>query len=163
MLLAKIDQNYSGNHLIHHIIAENLQHLILSTRMTNLAYRLPKLLVRIIGGKPNRTSIGFEELMKKYYSKLAQGATASSRFVPKPIKINCTKEKLLDNWNKVTVSFLRAVRKNRTESDLDNYIAGHPLLGKITLRELCYFTIFHTQHHTLSITKIALPRNDSIL
>ena len=33
------------------------------------------------------------------------------------------------------------------EEDLDRYLAPHPLLGKITLRELAYFTIYHTHHH----------------
>jgi hypothetical protein len=39
----------------------------------------------------------------------------------------------------------------RKEAKLDNFIAPHPLLGKITLRELCYFTIYHTQHHLHNI------------
>ena len=34
-----------------------------------------------------------------------------------------------------------------SESDLDLIILPHPLLGKITLREMMYFTIYHVQHH----------------
>lgn len=135
--------------------AENVQHLILSTNMTTLAYRLPRFIVRIIGGKPNRASRSFEELKEKYYKKLAAGGRASSPFVPKPIEIKYGRQKLMDNWSKATNDYLNALAKNRTEQDLDNYLAKHPLLGRITLRELCYFTIFHTEHHLQAIENIA--------
>ncbi len=144
--------------------AENIQHLIISTRMTALAYRLPKFIVRLIGGKPNRPSRSYEELKEKYYKKLADGGRASGVFVPKPIEIKYGKparmnrsdgQKLMDNWQKATAGFIKALAKNRTEKDLDNYLAKHPLLGRITLRELCYFTIFHTEHHLQAIHKIS--------
>lgn len=135
--------------------AENLQHLIISTNMTTLAYRLPKFIVRLVGGKPNRPSRSYDELKEKYYKKLADGGQASGRFVPKPIELKYGKEKLIHNWQNATAAFRLALSKNRTEQDLDNYLARHPLLGRITLRELCYFTIFHTAHHLQAIHKIS--------
>ena len=135
--------------------AENIQHLIISTKMTALAYRLPKFIVRLVGGKPNRPSLTYEELKDKYYKKLADGGRASGVFVPKPIEIKYGKQKLMDNWQKSTAGFIKALAKNRTEKDFDNYLAKHPLLGRITLRELCYFTIFHTEHHLEAINKIS--------
>ena len=128
-------------------IAENVQHLIVSANTTTLAFSLPLFLVRLVGGKPNRTSKTYEELVAKYKKKLAEGGAASGRFVPKPIKISFGKEKLMANWNKATAKYIAALQKNRTENDLDNYLVKHPLLGRITLRELCYFTIYHTEHH----------------
>jgi hypothetical protein len=128
-------------------VAENVQHLIVSTNTSTLAYSLPKFLVRWVGGKPNRQSKTYEELVTKYKNKLAEGGAASGRFIPKPITINFGKEKLMYNWSKVTTRHIAAIQKNRTEDDLDNYLVKHPLLGRITLRELCYFTIYHTQHH----------------
>ncbi len=133
--------------------AENMQHLIISTNMSSLAYWLPKFLVRWIAGTPNRASRTFDELKDKYYTKLSAGGRASGRFVPKPIEIKYGKEKLLANWNKATCKFIKALTNNRSEKDLDNYLVKHPLLGRITLRELCYFTIFHTEHHLQSIQK----------
>ena len=135
--------------------AENIQHLIISTKMTALAYRLPKIIVRLFAGKPNRSSRPFNELKDKYYKKLADGGRASGVFVPKPMEIKYGKLKLMDNWQNATTAYLLALSKNRTEKDLDNYLAKHPLLGRITLRELCYFTIFHTEHHLQAIQKIS--------
>ena len=133
--------------------AENMQHLIISANTTTLAYALPKFLVRWIGGTPNRASKTYDEVKDKYYKKLNEGGKASGRFVPKPIEIKYGKQKLMDNWNKATAKFIKALTKNRTEKDLDSYLVKHPLLGRITLRELCYFTIFHTEHHLHSIQK----------
>lgn len=134
--------------------AENMQHLILSTKATALAYRLPRFIVRWIAGTPNRLSRTYEGLKERYYQKLSEGGKASSPFVPKPMQINQDKQKLLDNWKKSTNSYLKALLKNRTEKDLDRYLVKHPLLGRITLRELCYFTIFHTEHHLHSIKNL---------
>jgi DinB superfamily len=128
-------------------VAENVQHLIVSTNTSTLAYALPKFLVRLIGGKPNRQSKTYEELITKYKNKLAEGGAASGRFIPKPMPLNFGKQKLMHNWVKVTAKHIAVLQKNRTENDLDNYLVKHPLLGRITLRELCYFTIYHTQHH----------------
>jgi len=34
-----------------------------------------------------------------------------------------------------------------TENELDRYILPHLLLGKLTLREMLFFTIYHIEHH----------------
>ena len=139
-------------------VADNIKHLILSINTTTLAYKLPKFFVRLIGGKPNRISRSYDEVLAKYYKKLEEGGKASSRYVPIRHKPNTgnqilAKKILLDRWNKYNQNFISALTNNRTENDLDNYLIKHPLLGKITLRELCYFTIFHTEHHLNSILK----------
>ncbi len=135
-------------------VAENIQHLIISFNTTTLAYSLPRIFVRWIGGKPNRPSRSYEALVDKYKKKLEDGGKAGSRFTPKKIEIKNGKEKILSNWNKATSKYITALKKNRDEKDLDNYLVRHPLLGRITLRELCYFSIYHTAHHLNSIRKI---------
>jgi hypothetical protein len=135
-------------------VAENVQHLIVSTNTSTLAFILPLFVVRLVAGKPNRESKTYDALVDKYKAKLAAGGAASGRFVPKPIAIKAGKEKLITDWNKATQKYLAALLKNRTENELDKYLVRHPLLGKITLRELCYFTIYHTRHHLEIITRI---------
>lgn len=132
-------------------VAENLQHLVISTKTSSLAFRLPRFVVRWLAGKPNRNSRTFDEVKTKYYGKLEAGGRAGSRFVPGPLRTS--KETLLQNWKKGTSSYLLSLGKNRSEKDLDQFLVRHPLLGRITVRELCYFTIFHTEHHLKSIQK----------
>ena len=144
-------------------VAENMQHLVLSINTTALAYSLPKFLVRWVGGTPKRKSSSYDELLTRYNKKIADGAKASSRYVPKPIEVKYGKDKMLERWGAVTSKFTKALDNKRTETDLDHYQAKHPLLGSITLRELCYFTIFHTRHHLETINKRLKASNDPIL
>jgi hypothetical protein len=133
-------------------VGQHLLHLAISVKTTTAAYALPKFLVRMIGGKPNRPSRTYEELVAKYQRKLAEGVKAKGRFIPRPVKHGTKKEDLVNNWRQFTTIYLQALRKNWPDELLDHYIVKHPVLGKITLRELCYFTIYHTEHH-LNIVK----------
>ena len=132
-------------------VAQQVKHLLTATNTARLAYSLPKFMVRWVGGTPNRPSRNYAELVAKYKLKLEQGGRAGGKYVPKPIPASYGKEKLLNNFTKAMNKMAIAIKKNWKEPQPDQYIAPHPLLGKITLRELCYFTIYHTQHHLNSI------------
>ncbi len=136
-------------------IAQNVQHLVTSAKSTTLAYSLPKFIVRIYVGKPNRPSRTYEELVAKYNLKLEQGGKASKQFVPDKISLETGKENVMKKYTSAMEKLHRKIRNNWKDGQLDKYIAPHPLLGKITLRELGYFTIFHTQHHLDTIKKLA--------
>jgi len=133
-------------------IAQNVKHLITSTDTTRLAFSLPKFVVRLYAGKPNRPSRTYDELVAKYILKLKQGGRASGRYIPKLISPENGQEKMLHIFSKAIYRLAGSIQKKWADPQLDRYIAPHPLLGKITLRELCYFTIYHTQHH-LNIIK----------
>jgi len=132
-------------------IAQNVDHLIRSMKQTRLVYSLPKFFIRWYVGKPNRLSRSYDELVAKYKMKLANGGKASGVFVPPPVT-GITKNELIGKWEKSIASYIKTIDASWKDESLDKYIAPHPLLGKITLRELCYFTIYHTEHH-LNIIK----------
>jgi uncharacterized damage-inducible protein DinB len=132
-------------------VAQQLKHLITATNAAKLAFILPKFIVRRVGGKPNRLSRTYEELVAKYQLKLEQGGRASGRYVPKPVPVSYGKEKLTRKFVAAMHGLAHALQKKWQEHQPDQYIVPHPLLGKITLRELCYFTIYHTLHHLHSI------------
>jgi hypothetical protein len=136
---------YTSNETGKWSAAENLIHLNLAMKRSNLAMRLPKFMVRLVSGKANRPSRTYDELVQKYQAKLNAGAAASSAFIPQ--LQDKSKSLLIKNWQELTNDFLRYLEDNWTEEQLDSYLVPHPILGKITVRELCYFTIFHTAHH----------------
>ena len=137
-------------------VAENIKHLVVSTNASALAYTLPAFIVRSVGGKPNRDSRSYEQLVEKYKIKLAEGGKASGIFIPKKQDERNGKEVLIKQWEIAAQKFIKALKSKRTsEIKLDDYLARHPLLGRITLRELCYFTIYHTEHHLNIIKKLA--------
>lgn len=134
-------------------VAQNLQHLIIATKSATAAFAIPKFLVRMFGGKPNRPSYPYPALIEKYQAQLAAGGKAHGRYIPKHFKPNANKEELINHWQQFTTIYLQALQKNWKDTQLDKYLVKHPLLGKITLRELCYFTIYHTEHHLANVQR----------
>jgi hypothetical protein len=134
--------------------AQQVRHLTIATKTSLLAFTLPKFLVRRVGGKPNRPSRTYDELVAKYKLKLQQGGRASKRYIPKPISADIGKHSLLDPFFASMKKMSTALHKKWKDDEPDQYIVGHPLLGKITLRELGYFNIYHTLHHLDNIRKM---------
>lgn len=110
----------------------------------NMALALPLFVLRLLFGKANRKSKSYDELVAKYQAKLKAGGRAPGRFVPggKEKNTEVLEEKLLG-----LVDSLQKKVNALSEDQLDQYILPHPLLGKLTLREMIYFTIYHVQHH----------------
>jgi len=135
--------------------AQQVKHLISATNTARLAFSLPKFMVRLVGGKPNRASRTYDDLVAKYKQKLEQGGKASGRYIPKPVLASYGRDRLLGEFQKAMHQFADTLQKNWKDSQPDQYIAPHPLLGRITLQELCYFTIYHTCHHLGSIRNLA--------
>ncbi len=124
---------------------QQLEHLVKSVRPVNLALLLPSFFLTLVFGKANRPSKSYEALVEKYKQKLTAGGKASAPFVPKSVTIS-DREKLSNKLHSLTNSLLRRV-DSFSEKQLDTFILPHPLLGKLTLREMLYFTIYHVEHH----------------
>lgn len=131
--------------------AENFQHLVTATRMTSLAFSLPKLMPRLLYGKPKRTSHGYSKVVDNYQRKLNQGAQASGAYVPK--KINYEQARLQHQLTKEGERLVRLITTKWSDEQLDAYQVAHPILGLLTLRELAYFTIYHNGHHAEILRK----------
>ena len=56
------------------------------------------------------------------------------------------KEAIINNFTQSYADFT-AKLTDINEYDLDNYQLPHPILGKISLREMLYFTAYHVEHH----------------
>jgi len=124
---------------------QNLDHLIRAIKPLQLAYGLPKFALLIMFGKTNRPSRTFDELVEKYKTKLAAGGKASGPFIPPTINFE-KKDSLLKKYSDQKQKLIAKIEK-QSEKDLDVFILPHPLLGKVTLREMLYFTIHHNEHH----------------
>jgi len=124
---------------------QQLDHLIRAVKPVNLAFRLPGWLLRILFGKPNRPSRSYDGLVEKYQQKLSSGGVATGPFVPPPIPL-ARKQQLLDVYKREQLRLIKIVKRWQ-DADLDRYLLPHPLLGKLTLREMLFFTIYHNGHH----------------
>ena len=125
--------------------AQHVDHLIKTTAPLNQALRMPKITLRTMFGKCNRPERSFDDLISKYQQKLAEGGQATGRFLPKD-NLETDKEKLISELLKEG-SQLVEILKKWDEKRMSTFILPHPLLGKMTIREILFFTIYHTNHH----------------
>jgi hypothetical protein len=130
---------------------QQLEHLILSINPLNQGFMLPVFLLKLVFGKMDRPSQQYDELVLKYHNAIENGGKASKPYVPKLVSAN--KKKVLIEKLSNSVKKLCSQIDKCSESDLDNLRLPHPLLGKISCREMMYFTIYHVQHHHHSIEK----------
>ncbi len=131
---------------------QQAEHILRSVKPVNLAFGLPLLLLKIIFGKANRPSRNYAELVQRYFEKLAAGGKASGRFIP-PYIAYAQKEKICAQISATAESLCKKLAKY-PEKKLDKYILPHPLFGKLTLREMLYFSIYHVQHHQNNIKEL---------
>lgn len=128
---------------------QQVDHLIKSVRPINWVLYVPHSIIKLVFGKMNREPRTYEVLFKKYHDKLAMGGTASRPFVPAIMPFS-KREKLIIRYQTQLKTLLRHL-ETLSDKDLDTIVLPHPLLGKVCLREMMYFTIFHTEHHLKSI------------
>jgi len=126
-------------------VGQHLEHLYLCVKPLHLAFSLPHFVLRIIFGKANRPSKTYEELVHKYQERLQKGGKASGKFVPK--EVGNEKRQVLAKTLEKAIQKLTEKIEKYTEEDLDGLILPHPLLGKVTFREMLYFTAYHAEHH----------------
>lgn len=124
---------------------QQAEHLLLSVKPLNKILAMPKLTVKVMFGTANRPSKTYEALVQKYETKLAEGGKATVQFVPPVVELK-QKEILLSELLSRAEKLCRQL-DDFTEEQMDEYILPHPLLGKLTLREMMHFTIHHVGHH----------------
>ncbi len=128
---------------------QHLDHICRSVGPVTIAFGMPGFVSRLLFGKANRPSRSYAGLVEKYKAKLAAGGRASGRFVPGAAKWPA-REKWVSRLRRLVVALNRKIEK-ADENQLDTLLLPHPLLGKLTLREMLYFTIYHVQHHGAAV------------
>jgi hypothetical protein len=124
---------------------QQADHIHKAVSPVNMAFRLPLIVPKWLFGKANRPSKTYQALVEKYKLKLSEGGKASGKFVP-PIIPFSKKDQLVKQLQK-DASILCSLTLKKSEEQLDTFILPHPLLGKLTFREMLYFTAYHVQHH----------------
>jgi len=132
-------------------VNQNINHLTLSIKPINKALKLPKLVLRSLFKKPSRPLKKYDEVIASYQKMLSEGAKASGKYVPNKSP-SFNSESLIMAYVSETKLLLNILSK-WNENQLDSFFLPHPLLGKLSIRELMYFTIYHTKHHFNTIKK----------
>lgn len=141
--------------------AEHLQHLNIAVSAVARGLSISPWILGLRFGRARRPSRSFAEVRDDYRDRLARGGRARGRFVPpredlSPEHTTARQAELLARWQRVN-SRLTASLERWSDRNLDRIRLPHPILGKITAREMVFFTIYHGHHH-LAAAKKRLPR-----
>lgn len=134
-------------------VIQNLNHLNKVFGFLNKAFAKPKFILRFAFGKPNRKGRNYQELEARYHEK-AQGPAVAPKIYNAEENASLSAEAVEKEFQLLSQKFLRIVEKKWSEKQLDKYLLVHPLLGKLTIREMLYFVHWHTNHHFKAIKKI---------
>jgi hypothetical protein len=130
--------------------SDNVDHLIRAVKPITTALKLPRITLQAMFGKPEKPSMSYEALCTVYRDEIARGAQASGRYLPKqesPAEnAEGRKQALIDQWSRANAELLSVVEKWDLE-EMDRYLLPHPLIGKLTIREMIFFTIYHNLRH----------------
>lgn len=141
--------------------AEQLAHLNTVVSAIAKGFAVPRLILRLRFGLSRSPGRSHTALRDEYRALLAGGGRAAGPFVPErhdlaPEQIEAHRGGLLARWGRVN-GRLQTALEPWGEKDLDTIRLPHPILGKLTAREMIYFTIYHSEHH-IAATKRRLPR-----
>jgi hypothetical protein len=127
---------------------QNVEHINKSIAPLVRYLGTPKNSIEEKFGLTSKASFELEDLNKIYAEAIQNGVVNSEAFKPSDesssfmdlkmagIELLSKMKSLLDEWS---------------EDELNKYVCPHPLLGKLSVREMLYFTIFHCQTHSAII------------
>jgi hypothetical protein len=94
-----------------------------------------------------------------FLARLSKGASAG-RFAPSPrapAPDSESERAKIMAWHAAAVEELASLVASWPEKALDRRNLPHPLLGKLTVREMLLFTLYHNRHHVDVVRRRAAP------
>ena len=129
--------------------AEHIRHLRKSAAPVARALRIPVWILRLRFGRPEGASRPYDEVKATYLAALRAGGQAG-RFAPSseppatdPV---ARRAEIMAAWHDANAALGRELQR-WTEVNLDRACLPHPLIGRLTVREMIEFTLYHTAHH----------------
>ncbi len=139
------EEKFEANYNSKWSAGQDLVHLIKVLSIVNIGFTLPKFLLRLLYGRNKAEARSFEALETLYKKALEGGAKSPTIYIPTPVLFK-DKNALINKHNTLNDAFIKKIEAH-SDKALDNYRLPHPILGKVSLRELSLFTSLHTRHH----------------
>jgi hypothetical protein len=135
--------------------ADHVRHLTKSIRPVAGAMRMPRVVLRLMFGTTTRPSRGYRELVTTYHEALRNGGKAG-RYAPEPrSEIGDAMEyrRLVLARHHAVVDALATEVVNWSHAHIDALRLPHPLLGRLTVREMALWSLYHNLHHVLVVAR----------
>lgn len=126
---------------------QHVLHLSNSITLLNKALSYPKFVLKYKFGKCNRETRTYELVVRKYQEKLAANQERAKEF-NSTLKTPILEDKsFLINQIKKQNKKLQDRTRKWNDKHLDTILIPHPLMGRMTVREIIMWTAYHTEHH----------------
>lgn len=126
---------------------QHIKHVVGSLKALNKGLSYPSFILRYKFGKCNRPTRSYEEVTGKYEAKLAKNKDMAKKFNGKIAVVSIDqKEVLIEDFQLQLENLLKQIQK-KSDKKLDTLLLPHPLLGKMTLREIMMWLAYHTNEH----------------
>jgi hypothetical protein len=141
----------------------HVRHLTRSMTPLLPALRMPRSALRLLFGAPTAPSRSYDGIETAYVQALAAGGTAG-RYTPTPERTTpdaARRDAIMDAHSETLRGMTQALER-WTEVQIDAYRLPHPLLGRLTVREMMLFTLLHNQHHVQVATRRRLETSHQL-
>ena len=127
---------------------QHLVHLVQSTEPLVKALSYPKFILKWKFGTNNRENRSLDQIIDRYKEKLAAvaGGVVSPFSQNMPIPNLDEKDIWIQKWQSLNTK-LNAKTNKLSDKDLDSILIPHPLMGRMTLREILMWNAYHARHH----------------
>jgi DinB superfamily len=130
--------------------AVNFAHLTLSAKVVARGLAAPKIALWLKFGRQfKRESVSYDAIVEKYLIANAIPRSSPTGFEPR-MSADTTKAFEIKQFTDIHDKLISTLSK-WTEKQLDTYLIPHPLMGKITVRELLCFLVYHIKHHQKAV------------
>ncbi|NBU72258.1 MAG: DinB family protein [Sphingobacteriia bacterium] len=126
--------------------AQHLVHLIRSMGIVVWVSSWPMTLQRLVWGRANRPSRSYDALVDRYQYRLAGIKAKSPAFFAPPAQSASQRQQIHQRLLRLTNRYAQQLSKCPPDY-LDSQILPHPVLGKITIREMALFSTYHGRLH----------------
>ncbi|MCW3124161.1 MAG: hypothetical protein JWQ38_3653, partial [Flavipsychrobacter sp.] len=126
---------------------QQLQHIVLCVKPLVQVFGMDTQVIAEAFGQTDEKGRTYEILLNDNTTKLKEGGKAPERYVPEATSPGQSAD-LCGVLTKL-VQELSSKIELFSEDELDSLLIPHPLLGKISLREMLYNAIYHVTHHQL--------------
>lgn len=128
---------------------QQLEHILKSTDPLAQILGLKEVIVSKFG-VIDRPILSEENIIKNYTNALAKGGKAPKIF--EPDNVAWDQKEVLNKRLSDSVDQIIKHLEQYDENELDSLVLKHPLLGKMTIREMLCFSYYHVNHHRKAIT-----------
>ncbi|MGQ0767111.1 MAG: DinB family protein [Gemmatimonadota bacterium] len=134
--------------------AENVRHCTRVVRAVSTGMSVPRLLLRLRFGRAKQVSRSYEAIVSLYRERLRRGGQAGKYAPSKSDHGDPTEHRreVLSRHREAVEKLARQILDWR-RTDVDSIRLPHPLLGKLTVREMLLFVLYHNLHHVYVVAR----------